>query len=351
METREVIVSEKFLMSLPAILQKLVQREDLTAAEMTGIMTPIMSGKTTPAEIAGLLIALRMKGETVVELTAAAKVMRQLATPVNLPNTPLVDIVGTGGDQAQTFNISTASAFVVAAAGGKVAKHGGRAVSSRSGSADVLEAAGVNLHLTAEQIAECVKEIGVGFLFAPHHHSAMQHVSQVRRELGVRTLFNLLGPLTNPAGAKHQVMGVFDAIWLEPCASVLQQLGVEHALVVHAEDGLDEMSIAAATEVAELKNQQIKRYRLTPELFDLKRAALPDIQVQNVAQSLQLLKDALNNTPGAARDVVALNAGAAIYIADLTKDLASGVKCACNVIASGKAAQKLQDLVDFTQRF
>ncbi|MGB6977177.1 MAG: anthranilate phosphoribosyltransferase [Gammaproteobacteria bacterium] len=338
-------------MNLSVILQKLVQRQNLTEAEMTAIMTYIMSGQATPAQIAGLLIAFRMKGETVVELTAAAKVMRQLAIPVKLPTSHLVDIVGTGGDQTHTFNISTASAFVVAAAGGKVAKHGGRAVSSHSGSADVLESAGVNLHLTPEQIAECVKQIGVGFLFAPKHHSVMQYVSSTRRELGIRTLFNLLGPLTNPAGAKYQVMGVFDAVWLEPCASVLQQLGIEHALVVHAEDGLDEISISAATEVAELKQQHIKRYRITPELFGLQRAVLSQIQVQNVAQSLQLLKDALNNIPGAARDIVALNAAAAIYVAGLTEDLASAVQRALTVIASGSAAQKLHDLVVFTQRF
>jgi anthranilate phosphoribosyltransferase len=333
------------------ILQKLIQRQDLTEAEMTAMMAHIMSGQATPTQIAGLLIALRMKGETVVELTAAAKVMRQLATPVDVPNTHLVDIVGTGGDQAQTFNISTASAFVVAAAGGKVAKHGGRAASSCSGSADVLEAVGVNLNLTPQQIAECIKQIGVGFLFAPKYHSAMQYVSNTRRELGVRTLFNLLGPLTNPAGAKYQVMGVFDAAWLEPCAQVLQHLGLVHALVVHADDGLDEISINAATEITELKAQTIKRYRITPELFGLQRASLAEIQIQTIEESLKLLKDALNNVSGAARDIVALNAGAAMYVAGLSTDLTSGVQRALAIIASGTARQKLQDLIIFTQQF
>lgn len=338
-------------MNLQAALHKVVNRHDLTAAEMTDVMQQIMAGQATPAQIAGLLVALRMKGETVTELTAAAQVMHHLAVRIKLPVKPLVDIVGTGGDQANTFNISTASALVVAAAGGYVAKHGNRAVSSQCGSADVLEAAGVNLDLAPAQVAECVMQLGVGFLFAPRHHSAMQQVRAPRQEMGIRTLFNLLGPLTNPAGAQYQLIGVFDAAWLEPCAQVLQQLGSQHALVVHAEDGLDEISINAATTVVELKAQAIKRYSLTPEQFELPRAPLTELRVANIQQSLQLLQSALNNVPGAARDIVALNAGAAIYIAGLVDNLVAGVKRALEIIASGAAARKLNDLIHFSHQF
>jgi len=333
-------------MDLPTAIAAVVERNDLSAADMEAVMRLIMTGKATPAQIGGFLVGLRMKGETVDEITAAASVMRELATHVDVAGPHLVDTCGTGGDGASTFNISTASAIVTAAAGGRVAKHGNRSVSSSSGSADVLEAAGVRLDLTPEQVASCIDRVGVGFLFAPQHHGAMKHAIGPRREMRVRTLFNLLGPLTNPAGAPNQVLGVFSADWVEPLAQVLRRLGSEHVLVVHADDGLDEISIAAPTRVAELKDGDISVYTVAPEDFGLQRSGLEPIAVADAAQSLQMIRAVLDNQPGPARDIVTLNAGAAIYAAGLTGSLAAGVTRAAEVLASGKARQTFEALIE-----
>jgi anthranilate phosphoribosyltransferase len=337
------------MQNFPAILQKITEKISLTSAEMCDAMQAILQGELTNAQLAAFLIAMRMKGETVNELTAAAKVMRELATPVDVRVKNVIDIVGTGGDQAQLFNISTASALVIAAAGGFVAKHGNRSVSSKSGSADVLEAAGVNLNLTPQQIADGIKKIGVGFLFAPLHHTAMKHVASVRKELGARTFFNLLGPLTNPANVKQQVVGVYSKQWLTPIAEVLQQLGSEHVMVLHAEDGLDEISIAAPTLVAELKAGVITHYTITPEQFGLTSSTLDPLKVSNANESLEIIKHVLENKPGAAHDIVALNAGAGIYVAGLSNHLADGINLAKQVIADGKAALKLKQLIEFSR--
>ena len=333
-------------MDLPTAIAAVVERNDLSAADMEAVMRLIMTGKATPAQIGGFLVGLRMKGETVDEITAAASVMRELATHVDVAGPHLVDTCGTGGDGASTFNISTASAIVTAAAGGRVAKHGNRSVSSSSGSADVLEAAGVRLDLTPDQVASCIDRVGVGFLFAPQHHGAMKHAIGPRREMRVRTVFNLLGPLTNPAGAPNQVLGVFSADWVEPLAQVLRRLGSEHVLVVHADDGLDEISIAAPTRVAELKDGDISVYTVAPEDFGLQRSGLEPIAVADAAQSLQMIRAVLDNQPGPARDIVTLNAGAAIYAAGLTGSLAAGVTRAAEVLASGKARQTFEALIE-----
>jgi len=333
-------------MDITTAIANVVEQRDLTAADMEAVMRTIMTGQATPAQIGGFLVGLRMKGETVDEIAAAAKVMRELATRVEVDGPHLVDTCGTGGDGASTFNISTASAIVAAAAGARVAKHGNRSVSSSSGSADVLEAAGVKLDLSPAQVAACIDQVGVGFLFAPQHHSAMKHAIGPRKEMRVRTLFNLLGPLTNPAGAPNQVLGVFSIDWVEPLAEVLRQLGSEHVLVVHAEDGLDEISIAAATRVAELSDGEISVYTITPEDFGLQRADLAAIAVDDAAQSLAMIRSVFDGQPGPARDIVRLNAGAAIYAAGLTSSLADGVALAADVIASGKAAQTFQALID-----
>jgi anthranilate phosphoribosyltransferase len=305
----------------------------------------IMTGQATPAQVGGFLVGLRMKGETVDEIAAAASVMRELATHVEVAGPHLVDTCGTGGDGASTFNISTASALVTAAAGGRVAKHGNRSVSSKSGSADVLEAAGVRLDLTSSQVAACIDRVGVGFLFAPRHHGAMKHAIGPRREMGIRTIFNLLGPLTNPAGAPNQVLGVFSSQWLEPLAQVLKQLGSEHVLVVHAEDGLDEISIGAPTRVAELKNGSISVYTIVPEDFGVQRAPLSALAVQDAAQSLATIRRVLENEPGPARDIVMLNAGAAIFACGLVTSLMDGVARAGEVLANGKAGEALDELI------
>lgn len=338
-------------MDIKQAIAVVVDGGDLTTAQMTEVMRVIMAGEATPAQIGGFLIALRLKGETVDEIAGAATVMRELVTgvPVDVPH--LVDIVGTGGDAAGTFNISTASMFVVAAAGGHVAKHGNRSVSSRSGSADLLEAAGLNLDLSAAQVATCVREVGVGFMFAPKHHGAMRHAVGPRREMGVRTLFNVLGPLTNPAGAPHMLLGVYSAAWLRPLAEVLARLGVSHALVVHSEDGLDEMSISAATQVVELHAGAIQTYRVEPEEFGLPRGELAALKVDGPAASLAMIRDILDNVPGPARDVVQLNAGAAIYAADLVPTLAAGVARAGELLAAGAAQAKMMALLDRTRRF
>ena len=330
-------------------IQKLLDRQNLNADEMRVVMRLIMSGNATDAQIAGFLIALRCKGETIDEIAAAAEVMRQLATRVNIAGEHIIDTCGTGGDGANTFNISTTCAFVVAAAGGKVAKHGNRSVSSSCGSADVLEVAGVNLDLSAEQVAQCVNEIGIGFLFAPKHHGAMKHTIKARKDMGVRTLFNLLGPLSNPAAAPNQLIGVFAKEWVEPLAQVLKKLGSQHVLVVNAEDGLDEISIASATSIAELKDGIVSSYTITPEQFGFKRASLNELAVNNAVDSLSIVKSVLDNQAGAARDIVQLNAGAAIYAANITDTLAAGIAKAAQVIASGAARAKFDALIAYSK--
>ncbi len=333
-------------------ISKVLARQDLTADEMASVMRTIMTGGATPAQIGGFLIGLRMKEETVTEIAAAAKVMRELAAGVSLANlSNTVDIVGTGGDASGTFNVSTASMFVAAAAGCSVAKHGNRSVSSKSGSADALEAAGVRLDLSPQQIEQCVREVGVGFMFAPGHHSAMKHAIGPRREMGVRTIFNVLGPLTNPAGVPNQVLGVFSTELVEPLAEVLQRLGSRHVMVVHSRDGLDEISIGDATEVAELKDGQIRRFTIRPEDFGLKRSSLDNIRVKDAAESLVLIRGLLDDKPGPARDIVVLNAGAAIYVAGLAPTLKAGVEKADQAIASGEARNRLDRLVILTQSF
>jgi anthranilate phosphoribosyltransferase len=332
-------------MTMQAAIKAVTEKRDLTAEEMNATMRLIMTGEATPAQVGGFLIGLRMKGETVDEIAAAASVMRELASKVDVDKTHLVDTCGTGGDASGSFNISTASAIVVAAAGGKVAKHGNRSISSKSGSADVLETAGVNLELSPEQVADCVNEIGVGFMFAPLHHSAMKHAIGPRREMAVRTIFNVLGPLTNPAGAPNQVLGVFSKELVEPLAHVLQRLGSKHVLVVHAEDGLDEISIASPTFVAELNNNEVSTYIIQPEDFGLSRANLEQIRATDSAHSLQIIKSVFSNTDGPAKDIVCLNAGAAIYVAGLAASLAEGVKKAQDVIASGLVSKKLDQLI------
>ena len=333
-------------MDITTAIASVIDRRDLTAEEMESVMRAIMTGQATPAQIGGFLVGLRMKGETVDEIAAAAGVMRELATTVDVSGPHLVDTCGTGGDGASTFNISTASAIVTAAAGGRVAKHGNRSVSSSSGSADVLEAAGVKLDLGPEQVAACIDKVGVGFLFAPQHHSAMKHAIGPRKEMRVRTLFNLLGPLTNPAGAPNQVLGVFSHDWVEPLANVLKQLGSEHVLVVHAEDGLDEISIAAPTYVAELRDGKVSTYTVTPEELGVQRAGLESIAVKDAADSLAMLQSVFDNQAGPARDIVCLNAGAAIYAAGLAETLRQGVERAAGVIASGAAKNTFSALIE-----
>ena len=333
-------------MNYSSLLNQLLDKRDLTHEDMLALMQNIMGGNLTPAQIAAALVALRIKGETISEIAAAAKVMRELSTKVVVKNTShLIDTCGTGGDGAQTFNISTASAIVAAAAGAQVAKHGGRSVSSTCGSADVLEKLGVNVNLTAEKVAACVDSIGVGFMFAPNHHSAMKHVAPVRRELGVRTLFNVLGPLTNPAGATNQVIGVFQKGLTSKLAQVLKQLGSRHVMVVHGADGMDEISISGPTFIAELKDGVVREYTVQPQDFGLKASPLNDIQVANGDEAKAMLLAVMNNQAGAARDIVLLNAGAAVYVSGIVTSLAEGVIKAGEIIASGAAQQKLQQLV------
>ena len=335
--------------TMQAAIKLITQHQHLSEQQMTAAMRMIMTGKATDAQIGGFLIGLQMKGETITEIAAAASVMRELATPVNVTGEHVIDTCGTGGDGASSFNVSTASAFVVAAAGAKVAKHGNRSVSSTSGSADVLETSGVNLELTPEQVAHCVETTGVGFMFAQRHHGAMKHTVGPRREMGVRTIFNLLGPLTNPAKAKHQVMGVFDKKWVEPIAQVLQKLGSKHVMVVHAEDGMDEISIGADTFVAELKDGVISTYTIKPEDFVMQRTDISQLTVSNAQQSLDIIKRVFAGEPGPARDIVVLNAGAAIYTADLADSLAEGVRQAKHFIDNGIAHQKLDALITCSQ--
>lgn len=337
-------------MDMPAAIKAVTERKDLSVEEMTDVMRTIMTGEATQAQIGGFLVGLRMKGETVNEVTAAASVMRELATKVEVNKEYLVDTCGTGGDSSGSFNISTASAFVVAAAGGRVAKHGNRSITSKSGSADVLETAGVNLNINAEQVAACVNEIGVGFMFAPAHHSAMKHAIGPRKEMAVRTIFNVLGPLTNPAGAPNQVLGVFAKEWVEPLAQVLKNLGSNHVLVVHAEDGLDEISIGSETHVAELKNGEIKTYTIKPEDFSMQSTSLDAVKAKDSADSLAIIKSVMDNKEGPAKDIVSLNAGAAIYVSGLASTLAEGVARAQEVIASGAVKTKLDELIKLSNQ-
>jgi anthranilate phosphoribosyltransferase len=333
----------------PHILNQVINGQDLSFDVMQGVMHQVMSGELSPAQISGLLIALRIKGESVDEIAAAASVMRELSTKVHVDESRhLIDTCGTGGDGIQTFNVSTTSAFIAAAAGAKVAKHGGRSVSSVCGSADVLECLGVNVNQTPEQVANCINKIGLGFMFAPNHHSAMKHAAPVRRELGIRTMFNLLGPLTNPAHAKNQLLGVFSASLTGKLAHVLKQLGSEHVMVVCGADGMDEISFTGDTYVAELKNGSVQEYTVNPKQFGMALHDLASIKVSDAQQSKAMLLDVLSGKTGAARDIVLLNAGAAIYVAGLTPSLQDGIISAAEMLDSGKALQKLQDLVSLT---
>ncbi len=339
-------------MDIQQAINEVINGHDLNRDDMYQVMQTIMQGEATPAQIGGLLVALRLKGESIDEITAAAQVMRELAEKVNVNTDNLVDTCGTGGDGANTFNISTTSAFVVAASGAKVAKHGNRSVSSKSGSADVLEAAGINLSLTAEQVANCVNEVGIGFMFAPMHHSAMKHAIGPRRELGIRTLFNVLGPLTNPAGAPNQIIGVFSKDWQLPLAETLKALGSKHVLVVHANDGIDEISIATATEVVELNNGKLESYAIKPEDFGLSSEPISELAVNNIDESLSMMLSVLNNAASsAAKNIVCLNAGAAIYTAGITDSLKAGIDKAIEIIESGAAKNKLDALIKHSQAF
>lgn len=338
-------------MDMQSAIRAVVARKDLSSEEMTSVMRTIMTGAASPAQIGGFLVGLHMKGETIDEIAAAAQVMRELATGVKVSGDHVVDIVGTGGDSLRTFNISTASCFVVAAAGGKVAKHGNRSVTSSSGSADVLEAARVNLNLTPEQVSACIEKVGVGFMFAPLHHSAMKHAIGPRREMAVRTIFNVLGPLTNPAAAPNQLLGVFDKQLVEPLANVLQKLGSRHVMVVHSYDGMDEISIGAITQVAELKHHQVTTYTIQPEDFGLSKGNIKELVVSDAQQSLGMIRLVFEGHQGPARDIVVLNAGAAIYVAGLADSHHAGVDKAQEMIDSGAAQRKLDELVAFSNSF
>ena len=330
-------------------LVRLIEQREIFYDEMLSLMRQIMSGEVSAAQIAGILVGLRVKKETIGEISAAAFVMREFATKVPVTQREhLVDTCGTGGDAAHTFNISTASALVAAAAGARVAKHGGRSVSSTCGSADVLEALGVNLGLTPQQVGHSIDQIGIGFMFAPNFHGAMKHAAPVRRELGVRTLFNVLGPLTNPADANNQVMGVFHPDLVGIQARVLQRLGSRHVLVVHGTDGLDEITISGTSLIAELKDGEVREYTVTPGEFGLQSVPLDSIRVSNADEAKNMLLSVLENQAGAARDIVLLNAGAAIYVAGLAASLADGVKKANEVIASGAAKNKLVQLIQIS---
>ncbi len=338
-------------MDIQTAINNVINHIDLNREDMHSVMQTIMQGNATSAQIGGLLVALRIKGETVDEITAAAEVMRKLVAKVDVDKTNLVDTCGTGGDSLNTFNISTTSAFVVAASGARVAKHGNRSVSSKSGSADVLEAAGINIELDEEQVASCIEDVGIGFMFAPMHHSAMKHAIGPRRELGVRTLFNILGPLTNPAAAPNQVIGVFSRKWLNPLAETLKQLGSNHVLVVHSEDGMDEISISTKTFITELKNGEIKNYEISPDNFGIKKHNIAELSVYNINESLTMMKSVLDNNDNAAKAIVSINAGAAIYAAGISDSIKDGIDKALDVIESGAAKKKLEMLIQHSQSF
>ncbi len=342
-------------MDIRQAINRIAAGRDLSLDEMQSVMGQVMRGEASDAQIGAFLMGLRMKGESLDEITGAVMVMRELASGVDVAGEHMVDIVGTGGDGANLFNVSTAACFVVAAAGGKVAKHGNRSVSSSSGSADLLETAGVVLGLTPQQVAECVERVGVGFMFAPAHHSAMRHAIGPRREMGMRTIFNILGPMTNPAGVKRLLIGVYDAKLCRPVAEVMNRLGAEHVMVVHSEDGLDEISAAGATHVAEAKSGEVSEYGVTPEALGMARTSIEGLEVSNADESLSLIRAALSGAPGdtavRARQVIALNAGAALYVAGLSPSLEKGVAEAARLLESGKPWGRLEALVDLTASF
>lgn len=343
------------VMDIQAALGRISEKQDLSTEEMVAVMRQIMSAGSTDVQIGAFLLGMRIKGETIDEITGGVQVLREFASGVQVSGPHLVDIVGTGGDGANLFNVSTAACFVVAAAGGRVAKHGNRSVSSSSGSADVLEAAGVRLDISPEQVAQCVNELGIGFMFALMHHSAMRHVTVARNELGLRTLFNILGPMANPAGLTRQLIGVYDRALCRPIAEVLQRLGSEHVLVVHSDDGLDEISLAADTHVAELKNGEVREHILQPEQLGFKREPLQDLVVEGVDASLQLLTAALagerDQRSQRAAHLIALNAGAALYVAGVSDSINEGVGLANEVLSNGTGLEKLQQLTAMTQGF
>lgn len=343
-------------MDIQTALGRIAEKQDLSTREMAEVMRQIMSGSTTDVQIGAFLLGMRIKGETINEITGGVQVLREFASGVQVSGPHLVDIVGTGGDGANLFNVSTAACFVVAAAGGRVAKHGNRSVSSSSGSADLLEAAGVRLDISPEQVTRCVNELGVGFMFALMHHSAMRHVTVARNELGLRTLFNILGPMANPAGLTRQLIGVYDRDLCRPMVEVLQRLGSDHVLVVHSEDGLDEISLAADTHIAELKNGEIREYTVQPEQLGLTRESMADLTVEGVDASLQLITAALaggekEDRIQRAANMIALNAGAALYVAGIADSISAGVSLASDVLADGSGLEKLQQLANMTQDF
>lgn len=342
-------------MDIKQAISRVADSRDLALDEMKAVMGQIMRGEATDAQIGAFLMGLRLKGESLDEITGAVMVMRELASGVDVAAEHMVDIVGTGGDGANLFNVSTAACFVVAAAGGKVAKHGNRSVSSSSGSADLLESAGVVLGLTPEQVAACVEQVGIGFMFAPAHHSAMRHAIGPRREMGVRTIFNILGPMTNPAGVKRLLIGVYDSGLCLPVARVLNRLGAEHVMVVHSQDGLDEISVAADTHVAEAKDGLVSEYDVSPEVMGMARTTLEGLEVAGSDESLALIRAALSGAPGdrpdRARQVIALNAGAALYVAGLASSLSQGVAQAAALLDSGKPWARVEALVDLTASF
>ena len=332
-------------------LQRVIEHREIFHDEMLGLMRRIMTGEMSPVTMAALITGLRVKKETVGEITAAAQVMREFATPVEVADKAhLVDLCGTGGDGAHTFNISTTAMFVAAAAGARVAKHGGRSVSSSTGSADVLEALGVGINLQPANVAQALRDTGIGFMFAPNHHGAMKHAAPIRKELGVRTLFNILGPLTNPAGAPNQLMGVFHTDLVGIMARVLQRLGSHHVLVVHGRDGLDEITLSGDTLVAELKDGEVREYRINPGQFGIAEHDGSMLKAQTREMSQAILHRVLANEPGPARDIVLMNAGAALYAADVADSLADGIERARSALASGRAAEKLDQFVQATQR-
>jgi anthranilate phosphoribosyltransferase len=338
--------------TLTDALQRTIEHREIFHDEMLSLMRRIMSGEVSPVMIAALTVGLRVKKETIGEIAAAAQVMREFATKVEVADQDhLLDVVGTGGDASHTFNISTASMFVAAAAGARVAKHGNRSVSSKSGSADVLEALGANIMLTPQQVATCIDECRIGFMFAPNHHGAMKHAAAVRKELGVRTIFNILGPLTNPAGARNQLVGVFHPDLVGIHVRVLQRLGAGHVLVVYGKDGMDEVSLGAATLVGELRDGKVREYEIHPEDFGMQMVSNRTLKVADATESKVLLLEALDNKPGVAREIVTLNAGTALYAANVVASIADGIGLAREAIASGKARAKVDDVVRFTQQF
>jgi len=332
-------------MNVQQALQQLFEHQDLSKDDMSSVMMEIMTGKCSDSQIGAFLAAMRMKGETVDEVAGAVTVMRSLASGVELKDQNAIDIVGTGGDASSTFNISTCCSLVTSAAGVTVAKHGNRSVSSKSGAADFLEGMGVNINLQPEQVAHCIETVGLGFMFAQKHYSAMKYAAGPRREMGVRTLFNLLGPMTNPAGVRNQLMGVFDPKWVRPLAEVLKQLGSKHVMVVHGDSCMDEISLSGPTQVSELKDGQITDYTLDPTDYGFSLQPLSAIQVDGVEQSIQTIKDVLSGVEGPAHDIVALNSGAAIYIGGKASDIAAGIEMAKEAMNNGKAAQQLHALI------